>query len=98
MANSVTKRGLRPAFVVALFIIVHTLHLLDSDAGLIVPAIFNAFGIFLLRQFYLSIPNELEDAAIVDGCGYWQVYWRVILPLSRPVFAALAVLFFLANW
>lgn len=87
-----------PVILVPLFIIVHTLHLLDSYAGLIVPAIFNAFGIFLLRQFYLSIPNELEDAAIVDGCGYWQVYWRVILPLSRPVFAALAVLFFLANW
>lgn len=87
-----------PVILVPLFIIVHTLHLLDSYAGLIVPAIFNAFGIFLLRQFYLSIPNELEDAAIVDGCGYWQIYWKVILPLSRPVFAALAVLFFLANW
>jgi multiple sugar transport system permease protein len=87
-----------PVILVPLFLIVHALGLLDSYAGLIVPAVFNAFGIFLLRQFYLSIPKELEDAAIVDGCGYWQVYWRIILPLSRPVFAALAVLFFLANW
>jgi multiple sugar transport system permease protein len=87
-----------PVILVPLFLIVHTLGLLDSYAGLIIPAIFNAFGIFLLRQFYLSIPRELEDAAIVDGCGYWQVYWKVIMPLSRPVFAALAVLFFLANW
>ncbi len=87
-----------PVILVPLFLIVHALGLLDSYAGLIVPAIFNAFGIFLLRQFYLSIPKELEDAAIVDGCGYWQVYWKIILPLSRPVFAALAVLFFLANW
>lgn len=87
-----------PVILVPLFLIIHTLGLLDSYAGLIIPAIFNAFGIFLLRQFYLGIPRELEDAAIVDGCGYWQVYWRVIMPLSRPVFAALAVLFFLANW
>jgi multiple sugar transport system permease protein len=87
-----------PVILVPLFLIVHALGLLDSYAGLIVPAVFNAFGIFLLRQFYLSIPKELEDAAIVDGCGYWQVYWRILLPLSRPVFAALAVLFFLANW
>ncbi|GAA4203432.1 carbohydrate ABC transporter permease [Actinocatenispora rupis] len=87
-----------PVILVPLFLIVHTLGLLDTYAGLIIPAIFNAFGIFLLRQFYLSIPSELEDAAIVDGCSYWQIYWRVILPLSKPVFAALAVLFFLANW
>jgi multiple sugar transport system permease protein len=79
-------------------LIAHTLHILDSYAGLIIPAIFNAFGIFLLRQFYITLPKELEEAAIVDGCGYWTVYWRIILPLSRPVLAALSVLFFLANW
>jgi multiple sugar transport system permease protein len=87
-----------PVILVPLFLIAHQLGLLDSYAGLIVPAIFNAYGIFLLRQFYLSIPRELEQAAMVDGCGYWGVYWNVILPLSRPVFSALAVLFFLANW
>ncbi|MEV0838103.1 carbohydrate ABC transporter permease [Actinocatenispora sera] len=87
-----------PVILVPLFLIVHTLGILDSYAGIIIPSIFNAFGIFLLRQFYLSLPRELEEAAIVDGCGYWRVYWKVILPLSRPVFAALAVLFFLANW
>jgi multiple sugar transport system permease protein len=87
-----------PVILVPLFILVRELGLLNSYAGLIVPSIFHAFGIFLLRQFYLGIPRELEEAAIVDGAGYWRVYLNVILPLSRPILAALAVFFFLANW
>lgn len=87
-----------PVVLVPLFMVVRTLGMLDSYAGLIVPAIFNAFGIFLLRQFYLSLPAELEEAAIIDGCSYWRVYWNIVLPLSRPIMAALAIFFFLANW
>ncbi|NUR05866.1 MAG: carbohydrate ABC transporter permease [Nocardioidaceae bacterium] len=87
-----------PVILVPLFLVVKQLGLLDSYAGLIVPSIFNAFGIFLLRQFYLTVPRELEEAAALDGCGYWRRYWNVILPLSRPALASLAVLFFLANW
>jgi multiple sugar transport system permease protein len=87
-----------PVILVPLFILVRELGMLDSYAGMIVPAIFNAFGIFLLRQFYLGIPRELEEAAIVDGAGYWRVYWNIIVPLSRPILAALAVFFFLYNW
>ncbi len=87
-----------PVILVPLFILVREMRMLDSYAGLIVPAIFHAFGIFLLRQFYLGIPRELEEAAIVDGAGYWRVYWNIIMPLSRPILAALAVFFFLANW
>jgi ABC-type glycerol-3-phosphate transport system permease component len=87
-----------PVILVPLFVLVRAMGLLDSYAGLIVPAIFNAFGIFLLRQFYLGIPGELEEAAILDGAGYWRVYTNIILPLSRPILAALAVFFFLANW
>ncbi|MGW0683772.1 carbohydrate ABC transporter permease [Streptomyces sp. NPDC002754] len=87
-----------PVILIPLFIVVRTLGMLDSYAALIVPPLFNAFGIFLLRQFYLGIPKELEEAAIVDGCGYWRVYWNVILPLSRPILSALSVFFFLANW
>jgi multiple sugar transport system permease protein len=87
-----------PVILVPLFLVVKELGLLDSYAGLIVPAIFNAFGIFLLRQYYLSIPVELEEAAELDGCGYWRRYWHVILPLSKPALASLSVLFFLANW
>lgn len=87
-----------PVILVPLFILVKTMGMLNSYWGLIVPAIFNAFGIFLLRQYYQGIPRELEDAAFVDGCGYWGVYRHVILPLSRPMIAALFVFFFLANW
>jgi multiple sugar transport system permease protein len=87
-----------PVILVPLFILVRELGMVNSYAGLIVPAIFHAFGIFLLRQFYLGIPRELEEAAIVDGAGYWRVYWNVILPLSKPILAALSVFFFLANW
>ncbi len=87
-----------PVILVPLFILVKFLGLLNSFGGLIIPAIFNVFGIFLLRQFYLGIPGELEEAAIIDGCSYWKVYWHLILPLSRPIMAALAVFFFLANW
>src|SRR5271166_1283295 len=88
----------QPVIIVPLFILARTLGLLDSYAGLIVPSIFNAFGIFLLRQFYLAIPRELEEAAIIDGAGYFRIYWSIILPLSRPILSALAILFFLANW
>lgn len=87
-----------PVVLIPLFLVVRQLGLLDSYAGLIVPAVFNAFGIFLLRQFYLGLPRELEEAAIVDGCGHWRVYWSIVLPMSRPILSALAVFFFLANW
>lgn len=87
-----------PVVLIPLFVVVREMGMLDSYAGLIVPAVFNAFGIFLLRQFYLQLPRELEEAAIIDGCGYWRVYWSVVLPLSRPVLSALTIFFFLANW
>lgn len=87
-----------PVVMVPTFAVVRTLGLVDSYGGLIIPAIFNAFGIFLLRQFYIAMPGELEEAALLDGASYWRVYRSVILPLSRPILSALAVFFFLANW
>lgn len=87
-----------PAIIVPLFMLVRALGLLNSYGGLIIPSIFNSFGIFLLRQFYLNVPREIEEAAIIDGVSYWQIYWHIILPISRPILAALAILFFLANW
>ena len=84
--------------VVPLFIIVDWLGWVDTYWGLIVPMIPHAFGIFLLRQFYLSLPRELEEAAIVDGASLMRVYWSIVLPLSRPILSALGIFFFLANW
>lgn len=87
-----------PVIMVPLFMVTEALGMVNSYAGLIVPSIFNAFGVFLLRQFYLSLPTDLEDAGRLDGCGYLRLYWHIVLPLSRPIMASLAVLFFLANW
>ena len=87
-----------PVIIVPLFILVRQMGMVNSYSGLIIPAIFNAFGIFLLRQFYIAIPQELQEAAVIDGASYFRIYWSVMLPLSRPILAALAVFFFLANW
>ncbi|HEX7009772.1 MAG TPA: carbohydrate ABC transporter permease, partial [Phycisphaeraceae bacterium] len=67
----------------------------DSFAGLIVPAAFSAFGTFLLRQFMLTIPASLEEAAAIDGASTWRVYWDIILPLARPGLIVLTIFTFL---
>lgn len=74
------------------------LHLLDSYAGLIVPASFGAFGTFLLRQFMLTIPPALDEAAAIDGASPWQIFWDVIMPLSRAGLVTLAIFTFLGNY
>jgi multiple sugar transport system permease protein len=84
--------------LIPLFIVVDYIGWVDTYWGLIVPMIPHAFGIFLLRQFYLGMPRELEEAAIVDGASLVKVYTKIVLPLSRPIMAALGIFFFLANW
>lgn len=74
------------------------LHLLDSYTGLILPSAFGAFGTFLLRQFMLTIPRALDEAATIDGAGPWSVFMDVILPLARPGLIALAIFTFLGNY
>ena len=74
------------------------LGLVDSYLGLIIPAAFSAFGTFLLRQFMLSIPKSLDEAAEIDGASKWQLYWDVILPLSRPGLITLAIFTFIGNY
>ena len=73
---------------------------LSTYQGMIVPeaAMLFAFGVFLLRQFFLGMPRELEDAALIDGAGPWQVFSRIVLPLSQPVLAALAIFAFRSAW
>jgi multiple sugar transport system permease protein len=72
--------------------------LLNSYTGLILPAAVGAFGIFLLRQFFMTLPKELEDAARIDGCSEFGIYWRIILPLSTPALATLGIFTFTAAW
>ena len=74
------------------------LHLVDSYAGVILPASFRAFGVFLLRQFMLTIPKSLEEAAEIDGASKWRIFLDVILPLSRPGLIALAMFTFMGNY
>jgi len=74
------------------------LHLLDSYTGLILPSAFGAFGTFLLRQFMLTIPKALDEAATIDGAGHWSVFVDVVLPLARPGLIALAIFTFLGNY
>jgi multiple sugar transport system permease protein len=63
-----------------------------------VPGLFSAFGVFLLRQFFLGLPRELEEAARIDGAGPVRIYWSIVLPLARPGLVALAVLVLLWSW
>lgn len=80
------------------FVIIKKLGWLNSFQGLIVPAMSSAFGIFLMRQFIITIPNDLIDAAKIDGCGEFMIYRVVILPLVKPALAALAIFTFMAQW
>ena len=86
--------------MVPTFLIFKWLHWLDSFKPLIVPAFFGggAFFIFLLRQFFMSIPTELDEAAYMDGCTKLGIYWRIILPLSKPALATVVVFSFIAHW
>jgi multiple sugar transport system permease protein len=77
------------------FMMLYWLGWIDSYAALIVPGLASAFGTFLLRQFFLTIPRDLEDAASIDGCGRFGLLWRIILPLSKPALATLAVFTFM---
>ena len=85
--------------IIPLYIIIESLGLADTLLSLIIPyALFNAFGVFLLRQFIKSLPVDLEEAAIVDGANRWTIYWRIILPLVRPALAAFGIFTFLFQW
>ncbi len=81
------------------FMIMRSLGWIDTHYALIVPAFLGgAFGTFLLRQFFAAIPQELEDAARIDGCGRFRIFWQIILPLSKPALATLGLFTFMAYW
>jgi multiple sugar transport system permease protein len=84
--------------VVPLFLLMRTLGLVNSDTALVLPGLVSAFGVFLLRQFFERVPREMEDAAKLDGANHLQIYLRIMLPMTRPALAALAILAFNATW
>jgi multiple sugar transport system permease protein len=80
------------------FKIIKMLGWLNTHYALIVPAFCSAFGTFLLRQFFLTIPKELEQAAMIDGCSYPRIYWHIMLPNSKPALVTLAIFTFMGTW
>jgi multiple sugar transport system permease protein len=80
------------------FVLVSSLGWVSSLRGLVVPGLFAGFTAFMFRQYFLSFPRELEEAARIDGLGYWGVYWRIVVPNSRGFFAAVAVIQFIGSW
>ena len=71
---------------------------IDTYKALIIPAMFTAYGTFMLRQFFMTIPRDLEDAARIDGCSLFGIFWKIILPLSKPALATLTMFTFMASW
>lgn len=84
--------------LIPVFQTVFDLHWLDTYQGLIVPRATSAFGIFLLRQFFVTVPRDLDAAARIDGASELRIYWSIMLPLARPALATLAVFHFMYNW
>ncbi|MCS7202472.1 MAG: carbohydrate ABC transporter permease [Dictyoglomus sp.] len=85
-------------FLVPQFFIIHTLGLIDSFSALILPGLGGTFGVFLLRQYMLGIPRELEDAAWIDGCSRLRFLLTIVLPFVRPALLTLGLMSFLASW
>lgn len=84
--------------MVPLYVIVKKFNMMNKYSGLILPFASSAFGIFMLRQFFLGIPKELEDAAIIDGAGRMRIFFSIILPLSKPALFTMSIYSFLAVW
>jgi len=84
--------------MIPVYVLMRVFGWVDTYKALIVPAIFSAYGTFMLRQFFMTLPKDLEDAAKIDGCGFFRIYMTIILPLSKPAMATLTVFTFMGNW
>ncbi len=84
--------------IIPRYILLRELGWLDSYQGLIIPLLFSAFGTFLLRQFFMTIPNDYQEAATLEGANPFQIYWQIFLPLARPALAAFAFLVLQWSW
>ncbi len=84
--------------MIPVYIILNFFRLIDTYAALIVPFLSSAFGTFLLRQYFMSIPKELEEAATLDGCGHLCFLFKIMLPIAKPILATLAIFSFMWSW
>lgn len=84
--------------MIPVYVLMRLFGWVDTYKALIIPAMFSAYGTFLLRQFFMTLPKDLEDAAKIDGCGFFRIFMTIILPLSKPALATLTVFTFMGNW
>ncbi len=84
--------------IIPLFFLMRELHLINSYAALILPGIFGGFGIFLMRQYFLGFPKDLEESARIDGCNLFETFFKIALPLALPTVATLAIFTFVTTW
>ena len=84
--------------MIPVFILLRYLSWIDTFKAMILPGIFTAYGTFMLRQFFLTLPKDLEDAAMIDGCSYFGIFWKILLPLSKPALATLTIFTFMGSW
>ncbi|ACZ43200.1 binding-protein-dependent transport systems inner membrane component [Thermobaculum terrenum ATCC BAA-798] len=86
------------ATIIPVFVEISKIGLADTRSALILPAVATAFGTFLMRQYFMRIPNEFEEAALIDGASHWRIFWSIYLPMVRPGLTVLAILSFNGYW
>ncbi|MBO7672615.1 carbohydrate ABC transporter permease [bacterium] len=84
--------------IIPLFFMMRELHLINTYWALILPAMFGGFGIFMMRQYFLTFPKELEDASKIDGCNYFQTFFKIVMPLAVPMLITLGIFTFVSTW
>jgi ABC-type glycerol-3-phosphate transport system permease component len=87
-----------PVLLAPMYELIYHMRLIDSHLGLIVPGMVNVFGMFLFRQAMLTLPDEMLQAARMDGCNEFQIFWHVVLPVSRPIVGAFCLIAFMGTW
>ena len=84
--------------MIPVYVLLRCLGWIDTYKALVIPAMFSAYGTFMLRQFFMTLPKDLEDAAKIDGCSLFGIFWRIVLPLSKPALATLVTFTFMGSW
>ena len=85
-------------YIIPLFIVIRRLGLMDTHWAIILPSLTSGLGVFLMRQYFLTLPSELMDSARIDGAGFFRIYWQIMLPLVGPGLSALGIFVFLGSW
>lgn len=84
--------------MIPVYLIINKLGLMGTYTGVVLPGAITAFGIFLMRQAFIEIPKEIEESAVIDGANVWQVFWKIMFPMVKPMLGVLAILSFIAAW